>query len=72
MYTLMGADSTRAHLTDTLNTIAREAKPDDDFVLILIGHGRTTAFNINSISLGLIFPPRILRRCAITFLPSAS
>ena len=39
VYTLMGADSTRAHLTDTLNTVAREAKPEDDFVLILIGHG---------------------------------
>jgi hypothetical protein len=39
VYTLMGADSNRAHMTDTLNTIAREAKPEDDFVLILIGHG---------------------------------
>ena len=35
----MGADSNRAHMTDALNTIAREAKPEDDFVLILIGHG---------------------------------
>ncbi len=26
-------------MTDMLNTIAREAKPEDDFVLILIGHG---------------------------------
>lgn len=39
VYTLMGDDSTRAHLTDTLNTVASEAKPADDFVLILIGHG---------------------------------
>jgi len=39
VYTLMGADSNRAHMTDILNTIAREAKPEDDFVLILIGHG---------------------------------
>src|SRR5579862_554298 len=39
VYTLMGADSNRTHMTDTLNTIARQAKPEDDFVLILIGHG---------------------------------
>jgi len=39
VYTLMGADSTRARLTDTLNGVARDAKPEDDFVLILIGHG---------------------------------
>jgi hypothetical protein len=39
VYTLMGADSSRAHLTDTLNGVARDAKPEDDFVLILIGHG---------------------------------
>lgn len=39
VYTLMGDDSTRAKMTDILNTVAREAKPDDDFVLILIGHG---------------------------------
>jgi hypothetical protein len=39
VYTLTGADATRANLTDTLGSIAREAKPEDDFVLILIGHG---------------------------------
>jgi hypothetical protein len=39
VYTLKGSDSTRAKLTETLNNVAREAKPDDDFVLILIGHG---------------------------------
>lgn len=39
VYTLTGADSTRAHLTDTLNSVAHDAKPEDDFVLILIGHG---------------------------------
>jgi hypothetical protein len=39
VYTLTGSDATKAHLTDTLNTIAREAKPDDAFTLILIGHG---------------------------------
>jgi hypothetical protein len=39
VYTLMGRDATRSHLTDTLQQVASEAKPDDDFVLTLIGHG---------------------------------
>ncbi|HLJ24788.1 MAG TPA: hypothetical protein VKT71_11820 [Candidatus Acidoferrales bacterium] len=39
VYTFTGSDSTKAKLTDTLGQIAREAKPDDEFTLILIGHG---------------------------------
>ena len=39
LYTLSGGEATRARLTETLGSIAREAKPEDDFVLILIGHG---------------------------------
>src|SRR5271169_1187160 len=39
VYTFTGSDATKAHLTDTLGQIAREAKPEDDFTLILIGHG---------------------------------
>jgi hypothetical protein len=39
VYTLTGSDATKAHLTDTLVQIAREAKPEDQFTLILIGHG---------------------------------
>src|SRR5260370_40319287 len=39
LYTLTGSDATKAHLTDTMNQIAREAKADDAFTLILIGHG---------------------------------
>jgi hypothetical protein len=39
VYTLTGADATRAHLSDTLGQVAKAAKPDDDFVLTLIGHG---------------------------------
>jgi len=39
VYTLVGADATRARLTQVLEQVAREAKPDDDFVLTLIGHG---------------------------------
>jgi len=39
VYTLSGASATRAHLEDTLGLVAREARPNDDFVLILVGHG---------------------------------
>jgi hypothetical protein len=39
VYTLTGSQATRAQLTETLTTIARDAKPEDDLVLILIGHG---------------------------------
>jgi hypothetical protein len=39
IYTLTGNDATRARLTQVLELVAREAKPDDDFVLTLIGHG---------------------------------
>jgi hypothetical protein len=39
VYTLTGTDSTKAHLTDMLAQIAREAKAEDEFTLVLIGHG---------------------------------
>ena len=39
VYTLTGRGATRAQLREVLNSIAREAKPEDDFVLVLIGHG---------------------------------
>ena len=39
VYTLTGSDATRAHLTRDSGGVAREAKPEDDFVLMLIGHG---------------------------------
>src|ERR1700738_3911030 len=39
VYTLTGGDATNAHLSDTMNLIAREAKADDTFTLTLIGHG---------------------------------
>lgn len=39
VFTLSGDQATRARLTDTLSTVARSAKPGDDIVLILIGHG---------------------------------
>jgi hypothetical protein len=37
--TLTGSHATKAELTSTLTTIAQDARPEDDFVLILIGHG---------------------------------
>jgi hypothetical protein len=39
VFTLTGANSTRQHIEEALAQVSREAKPDDDFVLILIGHG---------------------------------
>ena len=39
VYTLKGADATRARLTEVMGQVAREAKADDDFVLTLVGHG---------------------------------
>jgi hypothetical protein len=39
VYTLTGSDATKARLTDTLAQVAREAKAEDEFTLILIGHG---------------------------------
>lgn len=39
VYTLSGKDATESHLRETLQNIASEAKPADDFVLVLIGHG---------------------------------
>ena len=37
--TLTGTNSTAAKLREALTTVAHDAKPDDDFTLILIGHG---------------------------------
>jgi hypothetical protein len=39
VYTLTGADATRDHLTTILGQVAHDAKPDDSFALIMIGHG---------------------------------
>jgi hypothetical protein len=39
VYTLSGGDSTKARLTDALSQIARDAKPEDEFILVMIGHG---------------------------------
>jgi hypothetical protein len=37
--TLTGASATRAHVEETLGSVARQARAEDDFLLILIGHG---------------------------------
>jgi hypothetical protein len=39
VFTLSGKEATRAHLAATLQAIAAQANPEDDFVLTLIGHG---------------------------------
>jgi hypothetical protein len=39
VYTLTGSQATRVRLTETMAIVARDAKPEDDFVLTLIGHG---------------------------------
>src|SRR5512141_133721 len=39
VYTLRGTNATAKRLRDTMATIAHDAKAEDDFVLILIGHG---------------------------------
>jgi len=39
VYTLTGTNTSRQYLQNTLDGIAHQARPQDDFVLILIGHG---------------------------------
>jgi hypothetical protein len=39
VYTLSGSSASRVHLGETLAVIANQAKLEDDFVLVLIGHG---------------------------------
>jgi hypothetical protein len=39
VYTLKGAQATAAEFRETMSAVAREASSDDDFALILIGHG---------------------------------
>jgi hypothetical protein len=39
VYTLTASQATAAQLRETLAAVARDSKTDDDFVLVLIGHG---------------------------------
>src|SRR5580700_201706 len=43
--TLYGADATRANVEAYLHDLAKEAKPDDSVVLMLIGHGSFDEFD---------------------------
>jgi hypothetical protein len=53
--TLTGANSTATKLKEALSAVAREAKPDDDFALILIGHGTFdgTEYKFNLVGLDM-------------------
>jgi len=39
VYTLTGKQATKAKLEETIALIAKQARPEDDFILTLIGHG---------------------------------
>lgn len=39
VYTLTGKESTKAKLSEVMGAVAREARPEDDLVVTLIGHG---------------------------------
>jgi hypothetical protein len=39
VYALSGAEATRDRVTEVMGQVAREARPEDDFLLLLIGHG---------------------------------
>ena len=39
IYTLTGRQASRARLTEVLGAVAREARPEDDLIVTLIGHG---------------------------------
>ena len=39
VYALSGSEATRARVTEVMAQVAREARPEDDFLLLLIGHG---------------------------------
>lgn len=39
VYALSGSEATRARVTEVMGQVAAQAKPEDDFLLLLIGHG---------------------------------
>lgn len=53
VYTLTGPQATAAQLKSTLSDVARQARAEDDFVLILIGHG---SFDGTEYKLNLVGP----------------
>ena len=44
VFTLQGAQATAVQFRDAMGSVAREAKAEDDFVLMLIGHGSFDGF----------------------------
>lgn len=44
VFTLAGTHATASELRETLGVVAHDAKPEDDFALILIGHGSFDGF----------------------------
>ena len=61
VYTLAGAQATAKQLAETLSAVARAAKVDDDFALILIGHG---SFDGVEYKLNLVGPDVTAREIA--------
>jgi hypothetical protein len=39
VYALSGGEATRARVTEVIGQVAAQAKPEDDFLLLLVGHG---------------------------------
>jgi hypothetical protein len=39
VYALSGSEATKARVTEVMGQVAGQAKPEDDFLLLLIGHG---------------------------------
>jgi hypothetical protein len=52
VFTLTGAQATTSQLKETLGAVARDAKADDAFVLILIGNGSFNGVEYSSILSG--------------------
>lgn len=53
VYALMGAQATAAQLRESMTTVARDAKAEDSFALILIGHG---SYDGNEYKFNLVGP----------------
>jgi hypothetical protein len=63
--TLTGKQSTKAKLTAAMEQVAREAKPEDDLVLTLIGHGSFDGVEYKFNLVGPDMSAGSWRRCAI-------
>jgi hypothetical protein len=61
VYILSGAQATATRLAETMSEVARSAKPEDDFTLILIGHG---SFDGVAYKLNLVGPDVTAREIA--------